>query len=273
MQPAWAYRHDELRNAREGLGALGARIAAGEPLSLEERWQHAHWTEELHGADAAFPLYEALRAEDPDHASATFALGRLLLARGDERGIALLERVMARDADAVLPACRIAHDFYASEGRLDEADRWRERASARATLLEAAERERDVITPKDRYHPAELDAETVATLIAQLDALRGVKRAYLVRKELRHFADESPLHVLAIVPQLPFWAGNQKKVQQRFFDSLGSLQLPPGVNAYAVSGDGAAGLLRPIKKVGGSLLYVARERKNERRAAGAARTA
>jgi hypothetical protein len=273
VQQAWTQRHGEAREAREGLAALAAKSASGEALNLEERWQQASWTEDLHGADAAFPLYDALRNENPDHASANFALGRLLLARGEEHGVALLERAMATDADAVIPACRIAYGFYASEGRLEEADHWRDRANARAALLHEAHQERDLITKADRYHSAQLEPAVIDGLIKQLDALRGVKRAYLVRKELRHFAEELPLHVLAVVPQLPFWASDQRKVQQRFHESLGSLQLPPGVNAYAVSGEHAAGILRPIKKVEGSLFYVAKERRSERRAAGAARTA
>jgi Zn-dependent protease with chaperone function len=265
VQPSWTQRHGEVREIREGLTALAAKRASGEALSLEERWQQASWTEELHGADAAFPLYDALRREDPDHASANFALGRLLLARGDEGGIALLERVMAKDADAVLPACRIAYNYYAGEGRLEEADRWRERASERNALLAAAQQEREVITDKDRYHPAELAPEVVAALVAQLDTLAGVKRAYLARKELRHFAEESPLHVLAVVPRTRFWEVNLAKVLQRFNATLGTLQLPPNVNAYGVIGTQADGILRPIKKVKGSLLYVARKRKKERR--------
>lgn len=265
---SWSMQRAAREEAREGLAALEAK-AATEPLDLEERWQLADWTEDVHGPDAAMPHFDALLAEEPEHASALFAKGRVLLARGDEQGLALIERVMAKDVDAVLPGCTMAYHFLAAEGRLEEADRYRARASSRATLLREAEREREQITTKDRYLASELPAEQVAALVAQLDRQPKAGRAWLARKVVQHYADEAPLHVLVIVARNRwYWSDHAKQLKQAE-EIATQLELPPGVNAFAL-GPQSGELLRPVAKVKGSLIYDARKRRAERAAAQAA---
>lgn len=261
---AWQQRGEEAREGRARLAALREKLAAG-PLDLEEQWQLASWTEDLEGAAAALPLYRALLDDTPDNPAARFAVGRLLLGAGDESGIALVEDAMSRDDDAVLPGCGVIYNFLAAEGRLEEADRWRERATVRAAMLEEAERERTFIDEKSRYVPSELPAEAVASLVEQLASMEGVRRAYLVKKQVRHFADEAPVHVLAIVPKSVRWSLNAVRREQEAAQQLArEIELPPGVNAFGIP-SGATGLLRPMKKVTGSLVFDAKTHKRTRR--------
>lgn len=261
---AWHQRGEEAREGRERLADLRAKLAAG-PLDLEEQWQLASWTEDLEGAAAALPLYRALLDRTPDNPAARFAVGRLMLGAGDESGIALVEDAMARDDDAVLPGCGVIYRFLAGEGRLEEADRWRERATVRAALLEEAERERTFIDEKSSYLPSELPPDAVASLVEQLASMEGVRRAYLVKKQVRHFADEAPLHVLAIVPKSVLWSLNAVRREQEAAQQLAqAIELPPGVNAFGIP-SGASGLLRPMKKVTGSLVFDAKTHKRTRR--------
>lgn len=269
---AWKQRHAEVREVRAGLATLAEKERAGS-LDAEERWQHAMWTEELAGSEAAFPLYRALLDENPDHLSAAFAIGRILLGRGDDSGIALVERAMERDESAVLPGCGVVYEFLAREGRLEEADRYRERGAQRASMLDEAGREREYLTSRDSYLPADLPAEAVRSIVAQLDAIEGVKRAYLVRKVVRHFADEAPLHVLAVVPAPVRLSLNPGQAERKAAEAIvARLELPPGVNAFAMPRQ-AAVLLKPIRKVKGALVYESGKRKRERREATAERAA
>lgn len=271
-RPVWERRRQELREAREGLAALEAKAAAG-PLDLEERWQRANWTEELKGSEAALPLYRALLAETPDHAPAAFAVGRLLLERGDEAGIGLIERTMEQDADAILPGCQVVYDFLAREGRLEEADRYREIATARAAMLEEAQHERQYMTTQDTYAPSELTAPDVALIVTQLDQLDGVRRAYLAKKIVKHFADEAPMHVLVIVPDRMRWSLDEEKKQRAVAEAIiAQLELPAGVSAFPLP-EQTDHLLAPMRKVAGSLVYDAGKRKAERRARRGAREA
>ena len=264
-EASWEHTRAARSEAREGIAELTAKAAA-EPLDLDERWQLADWTEDIEGADAALPMLEALLRDDPEHASALFSTGRMLLARRDERGIAMIEQVMARDANAVLPGCGLVCNFLADEGRLEEAARYRERGSVRAVLLQDAERERTLITPKDTYLPSELPAETVQELIDQLDRFEHVGRAYLARKVVRHFADEAPVHVLVVLARHRWYWMDPKKQLAQAEAITHALALPLGVNAFALS-PMQGEILKPLTKVPGSLVYDAAKRKAERQAA------
>ncbi len=80
--------------------------------------------EELEDAAAATPLYWSLLQTDPKHAGTTFAVGRIMLEEGDARGLDLLEAAMKLDADAIIPACKLAYHY------LSEADRLKVQAEA-----------------------------------------------------------------------------------------------------------------------------------------------
>lgn len=268
---AWQARVEGTRTAREGLAALAAK-ADTDGLTMDERWQQAEWTEEIHDSAAALPLYEAILGDEPEHVSAMFACGRIQLANGDESGIALLERTMERDRDATLAGCGLVVSYLAAEGRLEEANRWRERGGEHARLLHEAQRERDFITTKDRYEAPTLAPEAVASLVAQLDAIDGVRTAYLARKVVRHFADEAPLHVLAIVPSAPFWSLRLAQAQLEAAREIAArIELPEGVSAFWCTA--SADYLRPIRKVKGARIYEARKRKAERAVAVSVATA
>lgn len=264
---AWTQRRDHLREAREELSRL-ERQQQSRSLTLEERWRLASLTEEVHDAAAALPMYRTLMREHPEHLSATFAVGRLLLRNGDETGLALLEDVMARDDDAVLACCRIIRAYLVGEGRLEDAERYRRRATERAGALAKAEEEREYLTAEDEYAPCVLPRETVDALVAQLDGIDGVHRAYLAKKVLHHSSGEAPLHVLAVVPTPVYlWAEYRQQGQHdRALAIARQLEVPHGVSLHALP-DAGAPSLKPLRKLSGALFYEAKRRKNQRRAA------
>ena len=55
-------------------------------------------------------------------------MGRLLLDRGDEAGLAHLERAMDVEPECVLSTCELALDFLLQRGREHEAERFRARS-------------------------------------------------------------------------------------------------------------------------------------------------
>jgi hypothetical protein len=174
---------------------------------------------------------------------------------------------MARDDDAVIACCRLIYDYLVREGRLEEADRYRERATARSAELARADEERGYLTAGDEFAPSELPAEEVDAIVAQLDRIEGVHRAYLARKVLRHSSGES-IHVLVVVPKPVYlWAEYRINSQRdRAVAIARQVEVPDGVAVHAFA-DASDPTIKPLRKLAGALFYEAKRRKNQRRAA------
>jgi Zn-dependent protease with chaperone function len=223
VEPHWRSEHAEAQAARRLLAELDDRAARGEELTADERRTRAFLVERFRSEDEALALLQELLARERRDPAADFALGRILLGRGDETGLVHLEKAMADDPDAILPATELAYDFLRSHGRTDEAERYRERAAHRGDELELAYAERS--DPQDRGEdvPHELPDDVVAETQRQLAAHPDVKRAFLVRRRMRHLDDELPLYVLYVMPRRRPWrpfGGDRAKLVRRVAESL-----------------------------------------------------
>jgi Zn-dependent protease with chaperone function len=196
--PAWREEHRRAQDAQAALGRLDER-AASEELPEEDAWQRAELTAEFRGPDEAIPLLEGLLARSPEDARAHFALGGLLLDREDERGLDHLERAVSADPGAVLPACERAFVFLTEQGRDEEAERYRARAEEHLKTLADADEERQSVSLEDEFLPHGLPDDVVERLRRLLRFYEEVGQAYVVRKRLRHLADQAPLYVVGIV--------------------------------------------------------------------------
>jgi Zn-dependent protease with chaperone function len=189
----WRAVHRQTQAARARL----AELTAQEDASDDELFERAKLTEDLTGADAALPHYRGVLARDGSHAGAAFAVGRLLLAGGDESGIELLERSIARTHQAILPATEHALRFLRSRGREADVAHWLERARAHHRKLTEAEEERSSVSLDAQYDAAGLDSESLGRLVLYLREHPDVALAWIVRRRVRHFP-ESPLFVLGV---------------------------------------------------------------------------
>jgi Zn-dependent protease with chaperone function len=188
IRPSWEQRYREVQERRRRLAELDARHASGAGLEPGEAYERALLTESVgDDAEGALEQLRGLHARVPDHAAACFTLGARLLTRSDEAGVALLERAMRLDEDAILRASELLRDHHWRQGRKAEADAWHERVVQRAALLQAAAQERDQITLRDKFEPHGLSEAQLAALVAQLHAVRGLRAAYLLRKRVEHF--------------------------------------------------------------------------------------
>ena len=112
----WNERYEYATAARK-------RLAELEDEGVET-WERAQLTEELEGGEAALPLYRALVEQDLDDAPASFALGRALLAQGDEAGLVHLDRAMELAPEEAEPVREHAFGFLVRTGRGAEAKRY-----------------------------------------------------------------------------------------------------------------------------------------------------
>lgn len=189
--PAWEARHREVQEGRARLAALDARAAEGD-LALRDAYERARLTESLGaGPDTAFEQFRALHARAPDDAAACYALGARLLARDDASGAALVDRAMLLDEALIVPGCEALRDYCWRAGREQEARDWHARLAERSALLEAAEAERAAVHLSDRLERHGLPEAAVVELRAQLAAVPGLRKAYFVRKRVKHFPERA----------------------------------------------------------------------------------
>lgn len=185
----WRERHAFVAKARERLAALDKQ-----ELDESEMEERAHLVESVHDGEQALPLWEALLRRNPGHVGASLASGRLLLARGDEAGIPLVEYAMKRDAAAILPGCDAIVGYLHAQGRDSEARDYIDRFNERHAHEQHVLTERQVLRTDDSYGPHGMPREMLDALLARIAANPAVKRAYLVRKECR--LSHEPLYVV-----------------------------------------------------------------------------
>ncbi|HEY8265934.1 MAG TPA: M48 family metalloprotease [Steroidobacteraceae bacterium] len=193
----WRERHAFLAKAREQLAAFEGRA-----LSDEELESCAVNTELVHGEEKAFPLYEELLRRQPGRPAALFACGRLLLARGDETGIALLEEAMQRDPNAELPGIELILSFLHARGRDADMRTYIERHQERQAQEQRIAAERRTIRTDDAFFAHAMPSDVLDRIVGRLAQNWRVKRAYLVQKECK--LSEAPLYVVGFEPVMPW---------------------------------------------------------------------
>ena len=226
---AWVKTHKKAQRDQVKLDDLEAKVVDG-TITLDEAWERVALIAELCGEEEALPLVEEYLRAKPDHAPANFICGKLLLERRDPRGLPYLNRAMKDAPESAGPACDAIYWYLRGQGKLKEAASYRERGRTHDRLWEAARLERADISPDDKFLYHGLTAEQLGKLRHELMACDGVWRAYLVRKQVRHFP-EKPLYVLALVPSVT--------ARPNLAESVGNrIEFPGETFLVVLSGDG-----------------------------------
>jgi Zn-dependent protease with chaperone function len=194
--PSWEERHRRVQDDRRQLAELNERFAGGAELTLQEAYDRARLTETAgRDADGALAQFRALHDRAPDDPVVCMALGARLLDRDDSGGCALVEKAMRLDEGAIVDGCVLLRDYHWRTGGKEEANAWHKRLVDRSALEQAAERERGEVRLNDHFERHGLSDEAAAKLRAALKAIPGLRRAYYVRKRVKHFPDR-PCYVL-----------------------------------------------------------------------------
>jgi Zn-dependent protease with chaperone function len=89
-------------------------------LTIEEKWDICRWTAEINGRESAIPLLQSLLAERSYHAPANLLLGKILLEKQDDTGIAYIESAVSCDPEHTVPGYQLVCDFlYYDRGDTD----------------------------------------------------------------------------------------------------------------------------------------------------------
>lgn len=248
VQERWSERHDYLRQQAAELERLRALAAPDE----EEGWQLIRITGELEPDTDLMPLLDALIARVPRHASALYRRGSLLLERGEERGIADLEAVMAIDPDATTGACQLAYTYWIERDEA-RAQPWLERWQARADMEQRRAQELDTLDPARCTLVAadELGPEVFAAFAEMLKgAPKGIKSAWLLRRVISADSD-ARAWVLAFTST----AFTSEKGRGKIVEYIAAQEVPVVVHIVPLGSPAFAKLRKQVKALGLAPLY------------------
>lgn len=198
----WREVHRQAVESRRRLREL----EAAEVRSPEEELERAGLVEGLEGEDAALPLYRAV-VGGQEEAFAFFAIGRILLERGDEEGLSWLDKAIAADLQTEISGSALAAAYLESRGRDDEAERYRSRE---VTAYEAFA-ERVILSASDRLEASGLPEPVLSDVVAKVQGRLEIEEAYVLRKRLEHRDEERPLYVLAYVPKRAYRDDDERR--------------------------------------------------------------
>jgi hypothetical protein len=106
---------------------------------------------------------------------------------------------MCLDTDFVGPGLAIQQGYHQRQGDRETVRQLSVRQLNHADLADLVQAERQGCTPQDTFLPHRLSEVELAPLLAVLaDPANRVGRAWLVRKQLRHLADEKPYFILVL---------------------------------------------------------------------------
>jgi Zn-dependent protease with chaperone function len=254
VSPVWAARHREYRKNAAKLGELREK-ATTRPLDGDEEWEVASLTEAIDGGDAAIPLIRAVLEKNPGHVTALFNLGRLLLERDDEAGVACLEGAMKRDRKSIIPACDWIARFWEDRGMPEKARGYWTLAEERGELMERNAEEKSHVTSRDSFLPHGLSPHELDAIVGQIKTDREIRAAYLVRKALKaRMEDPLPL-VLALRPHRAWYALDATLANRELQSLFASKTVLPSAGIVITLGSAHNALLRKIQKVPGAEIY------------------
>lgn len=190
--PSWRERHQNVQEDRRKLAELNAKHESGAELSVRESYDRAILTDSI-GKDpvAAISQLRALHGLAPDNALVSFGLGGRLIASNDDSGRALIEQAMRLDEEAIVSGAELLRDYHWRNGREDQARSWHKRLIERQQLLSAAQRERQQVLLTDQFEKTGLSEQQLEDLRSQLRAVRGLRKAYLLRKQVRYLPEHA----------------------------------------------------------------------------------
>jgi tetratricopeptide (TPR) repeat protein len=177
-----------------------AVLSSKDSLTLAERLERAELLTELGSEEQAIAEYRSILEVSPNCDQASIHLGALLLDSDLEEGFEIAKRFQSSEAHDVRSLTAAAYNFWKRKN-----DPVLEREMAEAyhdaqRRIEQAYEQSSNIGPNDRFGPARLEPEPRERLITFLRGVRGLKKAYLMRK-----LPESPLaqevYVLLALPK------------------------------------------------------------------------
>jgi hypothetical protein len=146
---------------------------------------------------------------------------------------------MERDPWEIVRCCEALCDYCWRKGRKEEAREWHRRMSERVALEHGAKKERDEVRTSDKFERHGIDPAALAQMQAQLKAIPGLRKAYFVKKRVRHMPERA-CYVLGFTlgGWLPWDKKDSSQVVLRRIQE--SVQFPGETTIFSVEGENSA---------------------------------
>ena len=248
---AWNESHKHNNEAKKQLAKL-EEDAQQRSLTIDEQWQRVTLLSQVQDDNATLPLLQTIVREHPDHVGAHFALGSILLDQQNADGVKYLEKAMELDPNVTGDASMRLSGFYFEQGNRELTETFRQRAAEHLKKQQRLLEQAVNFSADDKFLPHELSEVVLKEIQAQLDKVRGLSEAFLVRKVLE---GSERVYVLAVLAGYSWNEGVNAKHLDPMFEDLAQVNaIPPPLVTLpldVVHGD----LLPMFKAVPGASIY------------------
>jgi Zn-dependent protease with chaperone function len=213
---AWSQSHAQNNEAKKQLAKLEEE-AKERALPVEEQWQRVTLISQVQDDNATIPLLQTIVREHPDHVGAHFALGAILIDQQNVEGVKYLEKAMELGPNVTGDASMRLYGFYFQQGNKELAETFRERAVEHLKQEQRLHEQAVSFSLDDKFLPHELSEVALKKIQAQLDKVRGLSEAFLVRKVLE---GSNRVYVLAVLAGYSWNEGVNAKHLDPLFEDL-----------------------------------------------------
>ena len=245
----WTACHHALVKAQQQLEAQ--RQAE---VNVEQLHKRAQAVLEVAGEDDAIPLFRQVLALDPCHVGSHFTLGRLLLERKEDAGIAHLEQVMHRDRTQARKACRLIYNYLVRERRPAEADVYAQKDEEIIRAMRLARKERSGFDLSTGFQLHSWGDQEIAALCRQLAAIPQVERAYPLRQQVVN-CPEQPHYILGVFSDTPLRSPFRWKARKLYRAVCERIQSQRDYDVYLLNEDEHGAVLARWTDIRGALVY------------------
>lgn len=254
IAPDWKARHEFLLQAEKRLAELEAKNSEGEQLSFDELYERAQLTAEKRGNESALPLLFEIAEKFPENGATHFTIGAILLEDGDEKGIEHLKKAIQLEPESEISACEQIFRFLLSRGREEEAKVYLDRAEQLYEIYDAATKERETVTDRDRFELHSMPPEAVERVSEVVSWNDEIKAAYLVRKQVKHLP-EHPCHVLCLEVKTNWNPFGARVSEADLLDAVIKQVAEVGVHFGLVLNKNFESTKVQVKKINGAKIY------------------
>jgi Zn-dependent protease with chaperone function len=230
----WSSTHEHLKQVQKRLQELDEQ-GQTRALTLEEQWERVTILSEVKDRMSAIPSIQAILSENPDHTGAHFLVGAILLEQQNAEGVKHLEKAMQLSPALTSQASTLLSGFYFEQGNKELGEEFCKRAAEQIEKERKQQEQAMTFSDKDRFVPHDLDEEAVKKIQIQLSKIRGLGRAYLVRKVMNDF--DILLYVFAVTAAFSWRNGQNEKHIEPLMNELANIEgLPSPIVLLSLDG-------------------------------------
>ena len=236
LNQAWNESHIQAKQGQKRLDELNTH-ANERPLTIEEQWERVAIVAQLEEPKATLPSIEAILGEQPDHVSANFAMGAIMLKDlQNADGIRYVEKAMQLDRGTIAEGSALLSGFYFDQGQKELAEEFRLRAEEHFNRQQKQQEMAVTFSEKDHFIPHGLDEQKVKEIKDQISKVHGLDAAFLVRKVIEE--PDTTVYVLGVMAAYTWSNGRSEKHVGLLFEELGKLDVLPSPLVYlSLDGD------------------------------------